>query len=90
VKQTLKAYWHDGILVHQRYLKAALQGFYRYFGYPGCTPALSLVRQQVLYAWYQVLRRRSQRSAQSLAQYRAQGWFMVPEPKLRPRGTSAR
>ncbi len=90
VKQTLKARWHDGILVHQRYLTAALQGFYRYFGYPGCLPGLNTLRQQVLYAWYQVLRRRSQRSPQGIAWYAAQGWFMAPVPKLRPRDTTAR
>lgn len=30
---------HAGILAQQRYLIAALQGFDRYFGYPGCYPA---------------------------------------------------
>lgn len=89
-KRALKARWHASRWQQFQYLTAALRGFYQYFGYPGCLRALQAVRQQVLYAWYQVLRRQSQRSRQSLRWYFQQRWFRVPNPTLRPRAPSAR
>ena len=92
VKGQLHRLMHAGPLVQQRYLIAALRGghFGRYFGYPGCYPALRTIHYQVAYAWYQVLRRRSQRSAQTKTWYFSQRWFWLPGPTLRPRLTTAR
>lgn len=53
---------HASVLVQQQYLSRALRGFFGYFGLPGCYQALETIRLQVLYAWIQVLRRRSQRT----------------------------
>ena len=81
---------HAGVLAQQRYLTQALRGFYGYFGYPGCSPALETIRYPVSYAWYQVLRRRSQRSHQTKTWYFGQRWFWLPGVTLRPRRTMAR
>ena len=90
VKSELHRLMHTGVLAQQRYLQQALRGFYGYFGYPGCSPALEAIRYQVSYAWYQVLRRRSQRSHQTKSWYFSQRWFGLPYVKLRPRHATAR
>jgi group II intron reverse transcriptase/maturase len=90
VKSELHRLMHAGVLAQQRYLQQALRGFNGYFGYPGCTPALETIRYQVSYAWYQVLRRRSQRSHQTKSWYFNQPWFWLPGATLRPRRTMAR
>ena len=90
VKSELHRLMHAGVLAQQRYLQQALRGFNGYFGYPGCTPALETIRYQVSYAWYQVLRRRSQRSHRTKSWYFSQRWFRLPGATLRPRRTMAR
>ena len=90
VKGELHRLMHAGLVAQQRYLTQALRGFYGYFGYPGCSPALETIRYQVSYAWYQVLRRRSQRAHQTKTWYFGQRWFWLPGVKLRPRRTMAR
>lgn len=89
-KTELHRLMHASVLVQQQYLSRALRGFFGYFGLPGCFSALETLRLQVLYAWIQVLRRRSQRSHRGKTWYFSQRWFWVPPAKLRPRRMMAR
>ncbi len=87
VKSELHRLMHAGVKAQQLYLRQALQGYYGYFGYPGCWRALQGVRWHVGFLWYHALRRRSQRSSQSKQWYFRQPWFSLPNAQLRPPST---
>lgn len=61
LKDELRARLHHPVPETGIWLQAVLRGYYRYYGVPGNSCAMSSFRQQVVRLWYRSLRRRSQR-----------------------------
>jgi hypothetical protein len=59
-----------------------LRGFYQYFGLNGCRGRLNRVRYQILYAWRQAWRTRSQRSRYQWYHLNRCSWFNLPKPEV--------
>lgn len=80
----LKCHRHEPVRDHQRYLTAALRGYYQYFGLRGCYRGLQAVRYRVQYRWWRALQRRSQRAKRNTdwETIRLQPWFQLPPPRL--------
>lgn len=61
LKDELRVRLHHPVPETGGWLQAVLRGYYRYYGVPGNSCAMSSFRQQVVRLWYRSLRRRSQR-----------------------------
>ena len=62
VRQELRRQMHSPTAVQHRWLLGVLRGHYAYYGLSSNHAAMSTFRYAVVFAWYCVLRRRSQRS----------------------------
>ena len=62
VRQELRRQMHSPTAVQHRWLLAVLRGHYAYYGLSSNHAAMSAFRYAVVFAWFAVLRRRSQRS----------------------------
>ena len=79
-KQWMQANRHAPPGLQQQELTKRLRGFYQYFGYGTALPALTRVRMAVYRAWWQSLRRRSQRSPRPWSEWARKPWFRLPSP----------
>jgi hypothetical protein len=62
IRQELRRQMHSPTSVQHRWLLAVVRGHYAYYGLPSNHAAMSAFRNAIVFAWYAVLRRRSQRS----------------------------
>jgi group II intron reverse transcriptase/maturase len=62
IKQELRRRMHHPIREQGKYLRAVLQGYFRFHGVPLNSRAIRAFRQSVILLWRQTLRRRSQKS----------------------------
>jgi RNA-directed DNA polymerase len=90
VNDQLKRRRHQPIPVQGQWLRSVVQGHLAYYSVPGNTDAVGAFRDQVIRHWYQVLRRRSQRTRINWARMRpiAKRWLprvraMHPFPEVR-------
>lgn len=60
VRAELRRRMHDPVPEQGQYLRAVLDGHFRYYGVPGNGPKLGTFRRGVLGAWFWTLRRRGQ------------------------------
>ncbi len=60
VRTELRSRMHDPVPEQGKYLRAVLDGHYRYYGVPGNAPCMSAFRVGVMRLWYKTLRRRGQ------------------------------
>lgn len=81
IRQVLRRRLHDRPRDVGRWLRRVLQGFYNYHAIPGNMRRLWSMRYRVLYCWWRVLRRRSQRRL-SWERFFALVRRWLPEPRV--------
>jgi len=64
------------------WLRSVLTGYYRYMAVPGNSHALLAFRQEVFRAWWQALKRRSQRNRMPWARYARLAEKWLPRPRV--------
>lgn len=84
-KQWMQANRHAPPALQQQELTQRLRGFYQYFGYGTAIPMLTRVRKAIHRAWWQSLRRRSQRSPRAWTDWAVKPWFRLPSPRVTQR-----
>lgn len=80
IGQNLKTHMHHDIDAVGYWLKRMIQGYYQYFAVPDNTRRLYLFRASVLYTWYKVLLRRSQRRSLTWKKFRTLVEHWIPKP----------
>ena len=61
IRAQLHGRMHSGLPQTLKWLQQVVRGYFQYHAVPGNWERLKAFRREVLYSWYQVLRRRSQR-----------------------------
>jgi len=82
INERLHRWMHLGVQAVGEWLRAVIIGYYRYFAVPRNLPMLRKFRRILLGLWYQVLRRRSQKSRLKWKQHCRINGQWLPEPKV--------
>src|SRR5262249_44749073 len=90
IRQELRKRMHEGVVKTGEWLQSVVQGYFNYHAIPGNFAALQTFRREVVRAWLQALRRRSQRHrlpwkrfAQLVERFLPQPRILQPEPGVR-------
>jgi len=82
VRYELRRQMHEPTAVQHRWLVALLRGHYAYYGLPSNHAAMSAYRYAIIFAWFSVLRRRSQRSLGWMRFLRILDQHPLPNPTI--------
>ena len=82
LKQELRRRMHDPVGDVGRWLKRAVEGYYRYHAVPGNVVVLGRFRSRLCGLWRQALRRRSQRRKPGWAPLRLTFERWLPKPRI--------
>ena len=82
IRAVLRAKMHQPIPIVGAWLRRVMNGYYRYHAVPGNLPALRTFRQEVFRAWWQMLKRRSQRRRMPWRRYRLIAAEWLPQPRI--------
>ncbi len=82
VYATLRSQMHSPIPEQGCYLQAVMRGHIQYYGVPGNRPSIAAFRYRLGRLWWQVLRRRSQRTTGTAERLRRLVERWIPEPYL--------
>jgi group II intron reverse transcriptase/maturase len=90
VRQELHWQMHSPTAVQHRWLLSVLRGHYAYYGLPSNHRAMNAFRRALMFAWFGVLHRRSQRSLGWPRYLQILDQYPLPGPTItRPRVTSS-
>jgi RNA-directed DNA polymerase len=82
VRQELRKRWHDRIVETGEWLRLVVQGYFNYHAVPGNFVALQTFRREVVRAWLEALRRRSQRHRLPWGRFRPLVDRFLPLPRI--------
>jgi len=82
VKAELWRRMHDPVPKTGRWLGTVLRGHYNYYGVPRNTRAMSRFRNEIIWRWYRVLRRRSQKTRVSWGRMGQLARRWLPNPRI--------
>jgi group II intron reverse transcriptase/maturase len=82
VRQELRKRWHERIADTGKWLRSVLQGYFNYHAVPGNFAALQTFRREVVRAWLEALRRRSQRHRLPWERFRSIIDRYLPLPRI--------
>jgi group II intron reverse transcriptase/maturase len=82
VRQELRKRWHERIADTGEWLRSVLQGYFNYHAVPGNFAALQTFRREVVRAWLEALRRRSQRHRLPWERFRSIIDRYLPLPRI--------
>ena len=90
IRQELRQRWHERTADTGRWLRSVVQGYFNYHAVPGNFAALQAFRREVVRAWLEALRRRSQkqrlrweRYGQIIERFLPKPCILHPEPSVR-------
>jgi len=82
IKEALRRRMHAAIPEVGRWLRAVVDGYYRYYAVPRNYPALQSFRYEVVRLWRQTLRRRSQKTRITWERMMALAKRWIPTPRI--------
>jgi len=82
VRQELRQRWHERIAETGEWLRSVVQGYFNYHAVPGNFAALQTFRREVVRAWLEALRRRSQRHRLPWKRFRSIIDRYLPLPRI--------
>lgn len=82
VRQELRRRWHERIAETGDWLRSVVQGYFNYHAVPGNFRALQTFRREVVRAWLETLRRRSQRHRLPWERFRSIIDRYLPLPRI--------
>jgi RNA-directed DNA polymerase len=82
IKEALRRRMHAAIPEVGRWLRAVVDGYYRYYAVPRNYPALQSFRYEVVRLWRQTLRRRSQKTRITWERMAALAKRWIPAPRI--------
>lgn len=82
VRQELRKRWHERIAATGGWLRSVVQGYFNYHAVPGNFVALNTFRREVVRAWLESLRRRSQRHRLPWERFRSIIDRYLPVPRI--------
>jgi group II intron reverse transcriptase/maturase len=82
LREELRRRMHDPVERTGRWLRKVLTGYFRYHAIPGNTRVLRTFRQEAFRAWWQALRRRSQKRQMPWRRYEHLAAQWLPQPRI--------
>jgi RNA-directed DNA polymerase len=82
IKRILRMYLHAPIAQVGQWLRAVLNGWYRYYGVPLTFEVMGTFRRQVAWLWFRTLRRRSQKSRMTWRRMHLLINCWLPRPRI--------
>jgi hypothetical protein len=82
VSQELRKRRHERIAETGKWLRSVVQGYFNYHAIPGNFAALQAFRREVVRAWLEALRRRSQRHRLPWERFRSILDRYLPRPRI--------
>jgi len=80
-REWLREHIHWKVRDQRKRLSAMLTGFYQYFALPHCGSKLYWIHGEVVRAWRNTLKRRSQKSKTHWSYLATRDWFDLPTPR---------
>ncbi len=82
IRQELRKRWHERVSETGKWLRMVVQGYFNYHAVPGNFAALQMFRREVVRAWLEALRRRSQRDRRTWERFRPIVDRYIPRPQI--------
>jgi len=82
IKQKLRKRMHEQVTATGEWLRSVVRGYFNYHAVPGNMPALRAFRREIGRLWWQLLRRRSQRSRMTWKRFVPLIDAYLPSPRI--------